>query len=173
MALRAGRTFSLPLSDADQSCMQSTSTARLLDWAIANEERAAAFYRYLANQVEKPAMRGVFLGFAKEEEEHKAKLQGIRFNGEELVLEGRVIDLKLSEALEEPPLDLSGDISYVDALTMAIKAEESAHNLYSRLANSTTNTVYKATLLWLAHQEAKHKLRFEVEYEQLRQCIRR
>ena len=53
---------------------QWESVDEILDFAILNEENAAKFYYDLAEKVDTPAMKDVFLSFAKEEEGHKAKL---------------------------------------------------------------------------------------------------
>jgi rubrerythrin len=148
--------------------MQPSATSRILDFAIANEEKAAAFYRFLAAQARREPMKEVFLAFAGEEEEHKAKLLNIKAGEQELVGAEYVVDLGVAEELDDPPLDLSGNMDYREALIVAVKAEQAAQMLYTRLANATPNALWKSTLLGLAQEEAKHKLRFELEYEELR-----
>ena len=44
--------------------------------------------------------------------------------------------------------------------------EKSAFRLYSDLAASVDDNQLKLTFLGLAQEEAKHKLRFEVEYDE-------
>ncbi len=46
-----------------------------------------------------------------------------------------------------------------------MKAEKAAFKLYHTLASTTDDPALKATLLGLAQEEAKHKLRFEIEYD--------
>ena len=50
--------------------------------------------------------------------------------------------------------------------TVAMKKEKAAFRLYTDLAASTDDADLKATLLLLAQEEAKHKLRFELEYDE-------
>ena len=47
-----------------------------------------------------------------------------------------------------------------------MKKEKAAFRLYSDLAAKTDDANRKETMLGLAQEEAKHKLRFEVEYDE-------
>ena len=47
--------------------MELTTLDSILDYAISNEEKAAALYIELAEKVDRPGMREAFLHFAKEE----------------------------------------------------------------------------------------------------------
>ena len=136
---------------------------KILDFAIANEERTAEFYTFLANRMTNEHMKEAFLSFAEEEKGHKAKLLAVKEGGQMLSAEQRVLDLKIGDYLVE--FGLSVDLDYQEALILAMKAEKSAFKLYSDLASATDDPPLKATLLGLAQEEAKHKLRFEVEYD--------
>ena len=48
---------------------------------------------------------------------------------------------------------------------MAMKAEKAAFKLYTDLAAATDDDGLKQIFLDLAQEEAKHKLRFELEYD--------
>lgn len=146
--------------------MQSRSVDRILDFAIANEERSAEFYRYLADQAREEHMREVFLGFAGEEERHKARLLEIKGGAQPLVSDEKVADLRLAEQLDDEVIDLTGDIDYRQALVIAMHTEKAAYRLYTELAAATSNAAWKEVLLGLAQEEAKHKLRFEIEYDE-------
>ena len=143
--------------------MQLDSVDKILEFAISQEEQAAKFYTDLAGRVEHKHMQRVFLDFAEEEKGHKTKLLGIREGGEMLPAEARVLDLKLGDYLKDTRA--TSDIDYKEALVLAMKAEKAAYKLYYDLASATDDAGLKATLLGLANEEAKHKLRFEVEYE--------
>ena len=136
---------------------------KILDFAIANEERAAEFYTFLADRMAHEHMKEVFLGFAAEEKGHKAKLMAIKEGKQMLSAEQRVLDLKIGDYLVD--VNLSSDIDYSEALVVAMKAEKAAFRLYNDLASATDDPMLRATLLRLAQEEAKHKLRFEVEYD--------
>ena len=52
-----------------------------------------------------------------------------------------------------------------EALILAMKKEKVAFKLYTDLAAAVSSADLKNTFLSLAQEEAKHKLRFEVEYD--------
>ena len=56
-------------------------------------------------------------------------------------------------------------MDYQDALIAAMKAEKAAYRLYTDLASATDNADLQGLFKNLAQEEAKHKLRFEVEYD--------
>jgi rubrerythrin len=136
----------------------------ILQYAIGQEEEAANLYSRLASQTTKPGMRQLYQGFAKEEEGHKAKLMAI--TAEKLMQPAREqpVDMNMTDYLVEP--EVHSDMGYQDALILAMKKEKAAFRLYSDLAEKTSNTELKAVLLSLAQEEAKHKLRFEIEYDE-------
>jgi len=135
----------------------------ILDYAIASEENAASFYTELANRASQEHMKEVFLSFAEEEKGHKAKLLQAKAGKQMLAARERVLDLRIGDHLED--VDLSGDLDYQQALIVAMKAEKNAFRMYQGLASATDDPRLKAMLLGLAQEEAKHKLRFEIEYD--------
>jgi len=137
----------------------------ILGFAIAQEEHAARFYTDLANKMGHEHMKGAFLDFAEEERGHKAKLLSIKDGRQLLPAEQRVVDLKIGDYLEE--VELSADLDYQQALILAMKAEKAAFKLYHDLAAATDDPALRQTLLALAQEEAKHKLRFEIEYDDI------
>ena len=138
----------------------------ILDFAIGEEEAAAAFYRDLAGRVDKAWMKQVFEGFAKEEDGHKAKLLTVKEGKKLLDSAAKVADLKIGDYLVEVEVGDSGALDYQQALVIAMKKEKAAFRLYSDLAGKTDDAGIREILLGLAQEEAKHKLRFEVEYDE-------
>jgi rubrerythrin len=57
-------------------------------------------------------------------------------------------------------------MSYADALVLAMKKEKAAFKLYTNLSQRTDNPELKAVFQSLAVEESKHKLRFEIEYDE-------
>ena len=143
--------------------MKLDSVDKILDFAIEKEEDAAAFYTDLAGKMDRPYMKDVFLGFAREEKGHKAKLMAIKEGKLMMSAERQIADLKIGDNLVD--IDLKAEMSYQEALIVAMKAEKAAYKLYNDLASATDDAGLKETLLSLAQEEAKHKLRFEVEYD--------
>ena len=142
--------------------MSKTSVDEILDFAIASEVSAARFYTDLAGRMESDAMRNVFEGFAEEERGHEAKLEAIKQGKVPLSTE-KVVDLKIADYVVD--VEPKPNMDYQDALIWAMKSEKLAFRLYSNLAELAEDEDLRNTLLALAQEEAKHKLRFEVEYD--------
>ncbi len=143
--------------------MEFDSVDAVLDFAIDNEQGAADFYTELASKMEKPHMQKVFKGFAAEELGHKSKLEAVKAGKREKLTKAKVLDLKMAEYLvEEKP---SASMDYQSALILAMKQEKAAFRLYSDLAASTDDAEMRDLFLGLAQEEAKHKLHFEIEYD--------
>ena len=106
----------------------------------------------------------MFEQFSKEEPGHKKKLEAIKSRGAAVISSKKVQDLKIGDYLVE--VDTSReDLNYQEALIVAMKEEKAAFRLYSDLAARTDHSDLRETFLQLAREEAKHKLRFEIEYD--------
>lgn len=136
----------------------------VLDHAIAMEQAAADLYLQLAERTKAETMREVFRAFAQEERGHKAKLEAVK-QGKRLSLGpvATVPDLKIADYASD--VALSDDPSYADILIFAMKQEKQAFRLYSDLAEQAHDAQIRELFLGLAQEEAKHKLRFEIEYD--------
>ncbi|MBN1336463.1 MAG: ferritin family protein [Deltaproteobacteria bacterium] len=141
----------------------SLSFHEILDFAIQAEEEAHRFYLDLAARARTEGMREVFEGFAAEEQGHKNKLVAVKAGHGALGSPARIQDLKLADYLEAPVP--TGDMDYQEALVLAMKKEKAAFRLYSDLAARAEGAL-RDLLLGLAQEEAKHKLRFEIEYDE-------
>ena len=145
--------------------MKLDSTDKILDFAIQKEQEAADFYVGLAGDMEYQHMKDVFLGFAAEEQGHKAKLLAVK-DGQQMVgSEQKVQDLKIGDHLVD--IELRSDIGFQEALILAMKAEKAAFRLYTDLAAAAEDANLKSLFLDLAQEEARHKLRFEIEYDDI------
>lgn len=144
--------------------MQFDSVDAVLDFAIKNEQDASDFYTELASKMEKPYMKQAFESFAAEERGHKAKLESVKNGNIAKLAKTKVLDLKIGDYLvEQKP---SATMDYQSALILAMKQEKAAFRLYTDLAASTDDENVRDLFLGLAQEEAKHKLRFEVEYDE-------
>jgi rubrerythrin len=143
--------------------MEKTTLDEILDFAIAEEAASNKFYTRLAARMDNDAMRRAFEDFANEELAHKAKLEGIKKGGS--LAAGPVADLKIADYVVE--VRPRPDMDYQDALILAMKKEKAAFRLYNALAATTDDRTLRDTFLSLAQEEAKHKLRFEIEYDQV------
>jgi rubrerythrin len=135
----------------------------ILDFAIDNEQAAVDFYNELAGNSRNEEMRQVFTQFAKEEMGHKSKLLKVKTEGTFSIQKVSVLDLKLSDYLVD--MEPKPNMSYEEALVLAMKREKSAFKLYTRLSEKVDNAELKKIFQSLAIEESKHKLRFEIEYD--------
>jgi len=139
------------------------SADALLDFAIAREEEAVEFYTDLAEKAQ-GAARKAFEDFAREEMGHKQKLLAVKAGRQLTPVEGKIADLKIADyVVDEEP---AGQLDYRQALVLAMKKEKAAFKLYMAMSEATEDEGLKSLLVALAQEEAKHKLRFEIEYDE-------
>ena len=136
----------------------------ILDFAIQSEQEAVDFYSSLSINSTNPDMSAVFQQFAKEEMGHKARLLRIKEDGVFDARDEKVTDLKIGDYLVD--IQPTPDMSYQDALIVAMKKEKAAFKLYTNLAEKAPNNELKLIFSTLAQEESKHKLRFELEYDE-------
>jgi len=139
----------------------------ILEFAVAREVEAYHFFMALAERVTNPGTRRAFEDFAKEELEHKAKLEL------EIMKMGRSVVVVEEEApkskedfmvsADGPPLDMD----YKDILKLGMEKEEASFRTYVNLLGNVDNEESRKVLLAIAEEEVKHKLRFELEYNML------
>jgi rubrerythrin len=136
----------------------------ILDFAIMAEQEAVDFYNSLSTQSKNDQMKKVFLEFAQEEMKHKTRLLNVRETGSFTMAEGKVRDLKISDYLVD--VSPSPDMTYPDALVLAMRKEKNAFRLYMMLSEEAPGKHMQELFLSLAQEEARHKLRFELEYDE-------
>ena len=146
--------------------MPFDTTEKILDFAINEETQAAKFYKDLASKMNNLTMKQVFLDFAQEETKHKQKLEDVKAGKiAPADFTQPVPDLKISDYIVNVEPD--ADMSYQSALAIAMKKEKAAYALYMKLADRIPNIALKNIFKSLAHEEANHKLRFELEYDEM------
>jgi rubrerythrin len=140
------------------------SVEEILDYAIEREGEAFAFYTDLSNSVKSTYMRQLFSDFAHDELGHKAKLLAIK-NSEALFLsERKIMDLKIADYLVEA--EPQTEMSYQDALRLAMQREKKSFKFYNDLSRATEDEGTRNIFKFLAQEETKHKLHFEIEYDE-------
>ncbi len=139
------------------------SIDEVLDFAMNSEQEAVDFYNSLAARMKNQEMKDVFLQFAQEEVSHKARLQKIKDEGLFDMDVEKVRDLKIADYVVRSKA--TDDMEYRDALVLAMKREKAAFKLYTNLSERTEHPGLKKVFQALAVEESKHKLRFELEYD--------
>ncbi len=145
--------------------MKFKSVDEVLEFAIIEEEKAHDFYIELAKKTQKAWMKKTFEQFAQEEMEHKALLLSVKAGGELKPVEGKILDLKILETLKEEDITNLEQVDYEDALKIAMQKEKEAYLLYINLAQQVEDPKIRSLFERLAQEEANHKLRFEMEYD--------
>jgi len=137
----------------------------ILEFAICEEQAAVDFYLLLAAQAKGAEIKKIFGEFAEEEMRHKAKLTKIKSDGTLRLSDEKVRDLKISEYLVD--VKPSPNMGYQEALTLAMKKEKAAFRMYTLLSALADDPEVKQLLRSLAMEESRHKLRFELEYDDM------
>ncbi|MBW1792783.1 MAG: rubrerythrin, partial [Deltaproteobacteria bacterium] len=98
--------------------------------------------------------------------EHKAKLEL------EVIKRGRVVseaeslvDINIADYKADAG-DYSG-MDYAELLVLAIRKEDAAFRLYVALAGMAVDMESQEVLMALAQEEARHKMLFEMEYDEM------
>lgn len=140
------------------------SIDEILLFAINAEQEAVDFYSRLSAQSRNTEMKQIFKQYAQEEMEHKARLITVREQGLFKISTETIQDLKISDYI----IDVmpGPEMTYHEALVLAMKKEKAAFRMYLDLAAKAPTEEISAIFSSLAQEEAKHKLRFELEYDQ-------
>ena len=137
----------------------------ILDFAIDMEQKSIEFYNDLAQKAKANDMKETFYNFVEEEIKHKAKLVKIK---EEKVFnlgQDKIQELNIADYVEKT--EPKNDMTYQEALILAMKREKAAFRLYTKLANQTSDSEFVKLFLSLAQEDSKHKLMFEIEYDEI------
>jgi rubrerythrin len=134
----------------------------VLDLAIAREIEAYDFYMELAAWAERPEVAAVFEELAAQEAQHEMKLKAVKA-GDAALEEQEIGSLGIAETLDL--MEPKANLTYVQALAVAMQREEDAFELYTHLASMARDQDIRAMLSKLAQEEAQHRLQLEIEYD--------
>lgn len=142
-----------------------TTIDEILDFAIDSEQAAVDLYMGLAKVAKNSGIKKAFEEYAAEERVHKSKLLEVKTGKRFLESDAKpVMDLKISDyTVDDEP---GPDADYQTVLLFAMKKEKAAFRFYTDLSSRTSSPEIKTLLLGLAQEEAKHKLHFEIEYDE-------
>jgi len=141
------------------------SLEEIMNFAIGEEQAAVAFYTSLAAQTSSAEMRLVLREIAGEERKHEARLKQMQAQGIQLTSSPQVPDLKIADYLVE--IKPGPELSYRELLMLAMQKEMAAVRMYTALAEQVADADLRQTFRQLAQEEARHKLKFETEYDNM------
>ncbi|MCZ4695559.1 hypothetical protein DWB61_12610 [Ancylomarina euxinus] len=136
----------------------------IIDFAIESEMDEIKFYSELAETMERKNVKQLFRSIALEKTARMLQLENMKEIGVLLDVEN-VQDLKIAGSFSE--IDYTKkNLSYQEALIIAMNKEKEKFILYQELADWTSDKVGKQTFMSLANQEARQKLKLEIEYDE-------
>ncbi len=135
------------------------SYKRVIEFAIGHEVKAYQLYMDLSQKMLLPGICELCEELAKEELEHKAKLEQEIAKRCELV---SPVNLSKYRILYS---DVNIFKNRIEMFSFAIKKEQASVQLYQDLAAIVKNEDARQMFQWLAQQETEHKRRFESEYK--------
>lgn len=144
--------------------MDQATFKKVIDFAIEKEEEAAEFYEDASSRADKVNIKEMFKQMVAIEQGHKRKLEEINEKTISEYAIKNIPNLKISDYLTEA--SVSPEMSYQDVLILGMKREEKAYDLYNDLAKDCQDEELQKVFQILAQEEAKHKLRFETEYDE-------
>ncbi|UCF10410.1 MAG: ferritin family protein [Candidatus Bipolaricaulota bacterium] len=135
----------------------------ILEFAVEKEKGANRFYADWADRAEDEEVRRLFRELAGDERKHADRLENAT---PDTLLEQPPAppDFKISELL--PEAKALETMSLADALTLAIRREERAIELYERLRRHSSPQG-EALFAALADDERRHKHHLELRYARL------
>jgi rubrerythrin len=142
--------------------MNQDEYKKIMSLAIDRETEAFVFYRAVSDKAKDKSIKSIFNELAKEEQKHKRTLEGFLTKAPEKMHFSESSDYKIVDALPTPPL--TADLKPVEGLVIAIKNELEAMQMYTQLANASTEAVQKNVFLELASMERGHKSKLEDIY---------
>ncbi|MFW5775425.1 MAG: ferritin-like domain-containing protein [Chitinivibrionales bacterium] len=137
-----------------------------ISFAIEKEIEAASLYEKYAEIVQSRGTRKMLLELAEMERNHERRLREVaKGNWEEFGTPQPLMDLKIADYMVSAPL--GQDSTVEDAMAFAMKAEQKAYALYTKLAELETDSNTRKLFADLASEELGHKHNLESEYEQM------
>lgn len=131
--------------------------------AIEGEAQAQDYYFKLSKRASDPQTASLFEALSKQERTHRDILLKILEQKKVVVKLGDLPDVSSKTAADD--VTYSDSMSYREAISMAIKKEEEATDLYLLLAESNTDPEIIEIFTSLAKHEASHKRELERLFE--------
>lgn len=134
----------------------------ILRFAVRSEVLANEYYLEIAKKAKNNSARQLFEELAADELGHKNGLEAYLKTDAEPLVFAKVIDYKISENVKKP--EISGDMTFLDAVTLAMKNEQDAMDIYNAMAAASQSIEQKQMFEALALMEKGHKAKLEDIY---------
>jgi rubrerythrin len=142
--------------------MNQDEFKKIILFAIECENEAYAFYSRVSEKSSDKKLKDMFNELAGDEKKHRVLLEAYLIRSPEKMHFSETKDYKVVDALPTPPL--TADLKPLDGLVIAIKKELEAMQMYTQLADVSTDETHKNAFLELALMERGHKSRLEDIY---------
>ena len=144
--------------------MDEKKLHEILQFAIEKEMGTYNLYTMCKQVAKYSRAKELFAELAEEEEKHQELLEHVSVGK---VFQGKldpIPDLRISDYLID--VQCQPDSSSADIPRLVMKNEEHSVKLYSDLKKSCMDGDLKRLFEFLAHKEAKHKMKFEKIYDE-------
>ena len=145
------------------SSVSCSSVDDVVNFAIDKEQKAMEFYQKCADRAKNPGIKKFFQEMAAEEQRHRDMLKELDVLGISDVQLAKVEDLRIGDYLVD--VQFYDEITYQEALTLAMKKEVKAHAFYSGWKNKCMHEKTSKLFELLAQEEMKHKRTIETIYD--------
>lgn len=140
------------------------SVDEILHFAVRSAQETAHFFTRLSKQARNARLQREFEKYAREEFAYMVKLSKVREIAPLGITSKQMKDLNVSDY--QIDLNNTRELKYSEALVIAMRKAGASLKLYHDLASRTPNDEIKSVFKSLANDEAKHKRRFEIEYNE-------
>jgi len=146
--------------------MAEQTIQKVLETALRLEIQSERVYRQASQTIETPGGRALLAELADEELRHQALVEGVLASGDHVRIGAgpAPADLRVADLLTDPPLTAESNTQ--DILLFAIKREQAAVELYTRLAQIYAGTSAIPVIERLVREEKHHRERLEREYDE-------
>jgi rubrerythrin len=142
--------------------MNQNEYKKIMSLAIEREIEAYTFYHAVSDKAKDKNLKSIFNSLAEDEQEHRRTLEAFVKRTPDKMHFSESKDYKVADALPTP--QLTADLKPVEGLIIAIKNELEAMQMYTQLANASTDAEQKNIFLELASMERGHKSKLEDIY---------
>lgn len=142
--------------------MKADDAKKIISTAIDREVESYTFYRGIGDKVKDTALKSMFTELAGEEKKHREFLQGMLSKDISKMKFDASHDYKVADILPSPALSV--DMKPIEGITVAIKKELEAMQMYTQFANAAADVETQLLFTQLANMERSHKARLEDIY---------